>query len=475
MGQEFYFGSELRWQMGFATPNYLGTFIAMVLPALWAIGSTCRQTRLWFAVFLVELVLWYALGRTFSRGGVIAALLAAALYILMSWRFIESRPHGGSRLLFVVSIFRAAIPILVLYVSGVMGRLDPSYSLADAAVTNRLELWKGGLKMIAASPLRGWGWGESGSQFMNWYQDIHHTGNYSGLVSSHLQIAVELGAFAALAWWLIPTGAILTAVQCLRVSQKPMRGAGVVIAACASIVAFVVGNAFSTLGEEPLLWIVYISAVFVILLVMVRTGKLCVLRWSLPLSGAICGILILTTVALAYGLCRQDELIIKRAADGTMLLTARDAQVGPAKKLGIVFDERVCGAKFGRILREERVRWLFGNREVRVAEFGMGFRIENVRDAAIVILTGRAASTVAEMHPKARCYIVDPMPTREGYAGCGNGAVFLSRRHLLDTEQLGLLMNTGHSFTDLNVFMDSADGWNQLMQRVLGVSENHKS
>ena len=170
----YFFGEHVRWNLGWNNPNQAGVFIAMWIPWLWALGAWVAggkelgARRSWHGlprdaaatlVFVAELGLWFLLCKTYSRGALVAVGLAGV--VLLLWRLIRDRRFSGMGL---VSVRLIAIGV-ILFATGFFSRIDPRFVSQDASAGNRLVLWKGGLQMIAASPWRGWGAGQSGSSF----------------------------------------------------------------------------------------------------------------------------------------------------------------------------------------------------------------------------------------------------------------------------------------------------------------------
>jgi len=110
--------------------------------------------------------------------------------------------------------------------------------------------------MIAAAPLTGWGGGESGRVYMNWFQDHDRTEGYATMVNSYLHVAVEHGLpTLALVLWI----ALSLLIAAWRGTGDPSISAArtaLPMAAGASLVAWMGANVFTTLWIEPKLWIV---------------------------------------------------------------------------------------------------------------------------------------------------------------------------------------------------------------------------
>lgn len=193
-----------------------------------------------FLCFSVEITLWWALAKTYSRGGWMAVVGAAGAWLtFLAWqryqkakleakkpnplvnkRFKEKNKESKeSRALanssspvaslpsakkskitqlkrwhhWILPVTRLVIIVICLIASSFSTRLAPSYTREDRSALNRIDLWKGGLELIEASPMRGWGWGQSGASFMHWTQPIGREEGYLSMVNSYLTVAVEAG------------------------------------------------------------------------------------------------------------------------------------------------------------------------------------------------------------------------------------------------------------------------------------------
>jgi hypothetical protein len=188
----YFFGEHLRWNLGWNNPNQGGAFVAMLIPWLWACAcwTTCRFNRSYFPsvlVLAVELVLWFLVCKTYSRGAL--AALGVAGVIFFFWVLLAHRSGPDRRLM----VARLAGIAVLLVATGFFSRIDPRFVAQDASAGNRLILWKGGLEMIAAAPWHGWGAGRSGSGFMHWFQPLESKQEYAGMVNSYLHVGVEYG------------------------------------------------------------------------------------------------------------------------------------------------------------------------------------------------------------------------------------------------------------------------------------------
>lgn len=146
--QTYLFQGIERWQWIFDTPNYFAAFLATLIPFLWLLQGIAparllySQTIKWTAL-VVEGFCWLTLIKTYSRGGLIAAVFSALAFSF----FCRSRPAQW--------LLWRLCPLIVLGVYlGVGARVSPAYMAGDASAVNRLTQWLSSLEMIAIYPSR---------------------------------------------------------------------------------------------------------------------------------------------------------------------------------------------------------------------------------------------------------------------------------------------------------------------------------
>lgn len=343
----YFHGEHLRWNLGWENPNPAGAFVAMAIPWLWAVAAVTpipakRHWRWVVALaFLGEALLWFLLCKTYSRGALVAVLLAGAVFSGLTWYRI-----GGQRTM------RRMVPRMLvigglLWGTGFFSRLDPGFVAGDASAVNRLTLWQGGLRMIAASPWRGWGTGNSGSGFMHWFQPLEADESYAGMVNSYLHVAVErglpvLGGVLTLAFALLLLAAVL-----LRNDRRGSGGipAGTAAAAC-SLVVFLVANVFSTLWIFANLWWLPALATAWILAagIRCRTG----VGWRVLGAGWLLACASTATLWWA-GQTREAPTTIRLRKDGAVVCQAAG---GSGVNVGILLpDPTVLGESWGKEVR----------------------------------------------------------------------------------------------------------------------------
>jgi len=172
-------------------------------------------------------------GEDVFKGAVLAWSAAWAFGVVSRGQFLKSQEWC----LWLGRI--VALGFILYFVGFQWSRAGSSFSdlaTVDRSVGNRVELWGGGLKMIAASPWRGWGAGESGRAYLNWFQDLERAERFTTMVNSYLSVAVEYG---------LPTFSLTLFILCLPVVYTwhfARSGNGVSLAAGAVLISLVSGE-----------------------------------------------------------------------------------------------------------------------------------------------------------------------------------------------------------------------------------------
>lgn len=237
---DFFYNGIERWSLGWSTPNYASAFFVAIVCLLWCVQSN-RFLQLVSLIF--EIVLYLIIIKTYSRGGLVALFVCAGLFVgLMGTEHLKS--YGRIWLVRIIYLLSLGVGF------GFFGRLDPNYISSDASVINRLSLWKSSLEMISASPFHGWGAGDSGRSYMNWFQELDRIEVYATTVNTYLQIGVEYG-FPLLIVVLIALFSIV-----LITWHLARLGDSIACASGVSVVSWAIANIFTTLWIEPKLWLV---------------------------------------------------------------------------------------------------------------------------------------------------------------------------------------------------------------------------
>ncbi|MFZ4779742.1 MAG: O-antigen ligase family protein, partial [Terrimicrobiaceae bacterium] len=221
---EYLYGETLRWSFGFENPNKAAVVFACLLPLCWWAWTASwgiRRTWLRIPSLAFSAGVFLATGgclvMTFSRGGLVAGVAALGyVWALTLWKSIRWHENGSggtsgfariaeasadgaapSRhgvllcLKCWLSLFLIVLLICLAVWSGLASRSVEGLA-EDASVTNRFDLWKAGVQMACENPAGFWS-GQSGTEFMQWYQATDRTEGYRTMVNSYLTFLVEQG------------------------------------------------------------------------------------------------------------------------------------------------------------------------------------------------------------------------------------------------------------------------------------------
>ncbi len=179
---------------------------------------------------------------TYSRGAVVA-LIAGMLWVFaVAGR--ELFQDAGRKIIVICSML-----FLVIYgtVIEFNERLIHGLASKDLSVSNRFVVWRQVPNMIWSSP-SGWGRGNSGVVYNQFFQENQTNAKYRTLLGSHWTWMAEYGwmwSLGYLAFW------TLTLLLCL-----PQREQAWEMSVIGGLwVAFGAGAAFSSVAEEWILWI----------------------------------------------------------------------------------------------------------------------------------------------------------------------------------------------------------------------------
>ena len=175
-----------RLDIGFGNPNKTAALFAML--AVWTLSRAVRSSRAWLAwtFWIATSALGVMLALTGSRGGVVAFAAGAAVVGAANLKSMLRL----SRILPVVLIVAALVG--AAFASGLSARMSKIAPGDDESVEHRLVIWRAAPAMIHDAPC-GWGKGNAGEAFTNWYQPLDRRERYRTLVNSHLTELVERG------------------------------------------------------------------------------------------------------------------------------------------------------------------------------------------------------------------------------------------------------------------------------------------
>lgn len=263
---EYYYRGIERWSLGWQTPNFAAAFVVQLLSYAWVLTDQRRTRVLWL---VGEGVLYWMLLKTYSRGGMIAAVSAAVVFITLS----RGLGRRTLREWLWICVLVSSVAVLI----GAIDRISPSEMVRDRSATNRIPLWLGGLEMISTAPVSGWGDFSSGSVYVNWFQDSASTEDYVSLVNSFLTVAAEHGLP-----WLFVVSALCCFVLIIAREDR-VRQCVLVHGAAACVTSWLVVNQFSTLYREPYLHVLPLASACVIIVARLTSAQN---RWSRPFAYA---------------------------------------------------------------------------------------------------------------------------------------------------------------------------------------------
>lgn len=328
-GGQFFFEDMSRWQLWFDNPNKAATFLVEISVIGLILGTS---KRLWKSVvgLILFLVSSAALVYTFSRGGFVAWVM---LSVFLLWKHI--REHGcGLRF---SMIFMAMILVVATSLSvGLSRRMMHGVSGSDMSVNNRIEVWSAAPKMLWDAPL-GWGFGNSGKAYVDWYQPLHRDEQYRTLVNSHLTWMVETGWLGSFAW-------VLGWSVLLFGAYKIGCDSGSWMCFAEWLCLFITG-AISSVMECPWLWIIPVTA----FLLEVKKGPK--VFWGYLTSAFSLGtVLALLVVVLTLGCAWLSERRVFVSKKGKVV-----SSNGIGSVCWVVSDELALGGvHFPRVLRSAK-------------------------------------------------------------------------------------------------------------------------
>ena len=361
-----------RWDFGMDNPNKAAAILVFVLLVLLAASLRSRKVWVRWSCAAASCMVGCGLALTFSRGGLVAFTVGAAVLCVGVWK----GPGKLRRLLPAILLF--AMLAVAAMCTGFAGRMANSLPADDASVGNRLAIWRSVPVMVVDAP-GGWGLGSSGCEYMSWYQSLDRHERYRTLVNSHLTWLVELGWAGRMAY----TCGILLFLG-MGIVRLKVHGDPLPLAVSAS---FIASAFFSSVAEEWLVCVVPL-AMLVPLLKTFALEATARMRCVSLAAALFAGCLLLGGVVVLGVTCRpQGVMPVHKSFDG-----ARTVLGEGLPSIWVVADpEAMGGCAFGRVLRS-----------FAMTSEGYGHAYGVVRDIAAVpddvrhiALCGRAADVGA--------------------------------------------------------------------------------
>jgi hypothetical protein len=203
---------------GPSSPNKTGALLAILFVLSWWPSLRFRW-GFWLSL-PVSFVLLGLLLQTESRGALVGVVVGSVLLLswsqfstaklrpegsisqsLMEGRLVKNKRYFSVRKCLRVVIGLMAGGLLFVYSQqlGVNDRVLAVTSGADESSNVRLKLYTAGLRMIADAPF-GWGHGQAGNAYGQWYQQVGDSRSYLSLVNSHLTWMADYGSVFQLSY-----------------------------------------------------------------------------------------------------------------------------------------------------------------------------------------------------------------------------------------------------------------------------------
>ena len=210
LGGGFFRSTYIRADATMAHPDFLGIFLAMLLPIALAklIGRHSSMTRLLAANLVVVLSL--GLVATFTRSAWIGAVLGVAVVLALHGGRLRVLPVIGFVALLAVAFgalawFVNARPTTVPGgVANVYSRIVSITDLSSGSIAERLAVWGDTPRVIAARPILGWGPSNFGAVYPQFQSANRNAILFDDPHEETLGIAAKQGIIGLLAYlWIL--------------------------------------------------------------------------------------------------------------------------------------------------------------------------------------------------------------------------------------------------------------------------------
>gem|GEM_PF-3483254 len=404
--------------------NQAACVLLYLIAVLWVLNFAARRAWVKSVLIVIEAALVVALAATMSRGGAVV-LVCGAVYVRFSKvgrslrlsrdpasAYRDGAPYHKILHWFSYSpLWRVA---LLLTSPGLWLRSAPSYVAQDASIGNRFELWKGAVKLIATSPLRGWGYYNTGASYMNWFQGVTDHTYYNGLVNSYLQIGAAFGlpvlggVLAVLILALLNTHKKV-AQTLLSVPVLNQTNFGTDRSVCATFISllcflwiliWMLNSCFSSMLSSPMLVIPPLMAVFMAL--FLNPPRKSELVGSLMISLSLC----LLVFVLGRRFSGNDSVSISRDSSG--IITVANNEIKTGKTCILFVDQQALGEEYGKELRQ----FLLGADFERCVVVGRTSYFDapetNIKNPELIIISGITVSQVEIRDGPAKYLLLNP-------------------------------------------------------------------
>ena len=286
----YFFQGNERLMIGFHSPNLLACFIVMLLFTVLALleiflKHTKRFSGTITLVAVVMLTIFlFALSMTYSRGGYASLFASGIIVSFASWPRENDSMTIKNKWHLLLRYYACVLPLIfcmaLLLTSSGWHRVRSSFDIGEASIANRLDLWKGGMCLIAERPLRGCSdIAPPGRIYAKWIQPLHKHESYRTLISDTLTITASYGIFAGFLFIVMGFFYVFSGVSIWRNS-----GNQCALLLSVSIFAFYVCGLFSTCHESGKIQLLLGFDVAILTLYIIRTRNVIKCRTCLEPS-----------------------------------------------------------------------------------------------------------------------------------------------------------------------------------------------
>ena len=358
-----------RFSLWYKNPNAAGMLLVELALLFLALLSFRRAgvKLLGAAVFLLCA---YGVACTESRSAMLGLLAGLACMFAVHARHMLSRRNVMIAAVLCV-VFAAAV-----WIGGFADRFTAKMFVEGQSSVSRLPIWAAVPKMIVAAPF-GWGVGQSGLAYMNWFQPLDRGHAVLGLISTHLTWLAEFGwpmrVAYMFAWF---SGLALLVFFAFRSKKAlPLAVWG----------AFFVASFFNTIGAEVTLWIIPAA-----LLVVPIAERCWQYRRSFLASLAFGGVMTVAVAVLliCLGSMSGDDVKVRCEGGGVVVN-------GDETSTWIVDDGYVLDGGYYGLLGKGIRSWY--SRHGTSPAVGVARRLEDVpSDATRVVVVGKTCRLLME-------------------------------------------------------------------------------
>ncbi len=179
----------LRATSLFPDPHMFSFFLGLIIPLAFGFLFYCKKHKGLFIVSLCLLIATQLL--TFSRGGYLGLFVALPLVVLLLWRTFTLKIK-----VFVVVFVLVSLVMILTLGTPIADRVGSIFNFKEPSNLGRLLIWRQALDVFRDHPLLGVGVG-------GYSEFVDPTASYRVPIYAHntyLDIAVEMGIFALIAW-----------------------------------------------------------------------------------------------------------------------------------------------------------------------------------------------------------------------------------------------------------------------------------